>query len=353
MDILIIGGGIIGLSVAVALAKSQKQVGIIDGGFTGMATTAAAGMLAPGAEQLPPGPMRDFCQASLKRYPAWIEELEHTTGQSTGYWPCGILAPADTPEPGHHTGIWIDRQELEHQQPGLGEQFVGAWWYPDNGQVDNRRLTHVLRQAAQSLGVQFFAQETVVQIVQAQGRISHLMTHQTAHHAEHYILATGAWTHKLLNLPVYPRKGQMLALQIPSSAPRLQHVIFGPAYLVPRQDGHLIIGATSEDVGFQDGVTASGLHTLLQKAMATYPLLQNWPVVETWWGYRPLTPDECPILGPSPWPNLTFATGHYRNGILLAPITAEVISNHLNGNTWPETLNFCRWERFGTSVELL
>lgn len=297
--------------------------------------------------------MRDFCHASLKLYPDWIQELEDLTGQATGYWPCGILAPVVSPEPGHHTGIWLERSALDERQPGLAPQFVGAWWYPDNGQVDNRRLTQVLRQAAQRLGVRLFPQETVTRIAQAQGRITHVVTQHASYQADHYLLATGAWTGKLLNLPVYPCKGQMLALQMPTGQLSLQQVIYGPAYLVPRQDGRLIVGATSEKVGFLDGTTAGGLHDLLQRAMGTYPLLRDWPLVETWWGYRPATPDECPILGPSPWPNLTFATGHYRNGILLAPITAQVIAAYLNGQPWPQTLNFCRWERLATSLELL
>ncbi|MEN9248682.1 MAG: glycine oxidase ThiO [Gloeomargarita sp. GMQP_bins_120] len=351
MDVCILGGGVIGLSIAVALAQGQKRVIVLDAGFPGKAATAAGGMLAPGAEQLPPGPMRDLCQASLQRYPTWIQELEQLTGASAGYWPCGILAPVTTPAPGNHTGIWLDRSALDSRQPGLGEQFIGAWWYPDNGQVDNRRLIHLLQRAAQALGVQLRPAEPVIQIHQTQGRISQVTTPSAIYQADHYILATGAWTHKLLNLPVYPRKGQMLALRMPRDTLPLRQVVFGPAYLIPRRDGQLVVGATSEDVGFQDGVTAGGLQTLLQQAMATYPPLRDWPLVETWWGYRPLTPDEFPILGPSPWPNLTFATGHYRNGILLAPITADVIRDYLNGCPWPDNLHFCRWERFGTALE--
>jgi len=351
MDILIIGGGIIGLSIAVALAKTQRQVGILDGGFPGTAAYAAAGMLAPGAEQLPPGPLRDLCHASLERYPTWIQDLEARTGHPTGYWACGILVPVTDRTQGNHQGLWLDRAELDQRQPGLGDHFQGAWWYPDNGQVDNRQLTHALRQAAQSLGVQFFPQQTVVRLEAKGTTIHRVLTDVMSHQADHYILATGAWTHKLLSLPVYPCKGQMLALQAPH-APGLNHVVFASAYLVPRHDGRLVVGATSEDVGFQGGITAGGIHTLLQAAIRTYPPLAHWPLVETWWGYRPLTPDTCPILGPSPWENLTLATGHYRNGILLAPITAEIITQYLNGQPWPAELAFCRWDRFGNTLEL-
>ncbi|MEN9217330.1 MAG: glycine oxidase ThiO [Gloeomargarita sp. HHBFW_bins_162] len=351
MEILILGGGMIGLSIAVALAKTNRQVGIIDGNFPGTAAYAAAGMLAPGAEQLPAGAMRNLCQASLQKYPVWIEELEDYTGQSAGYWPCGILVPATHQQRGNHTGIWLNRQELDTYQPGLNEHFIGGWWYPDNGQVDNRLLAQMLRQAAQRLGVQFFPQETVVHIAQERGKITQVMTQAASHLADHYVLTTGAWTHKLLSLPVHPRKGQMVALQAPHT-PGLHQVIFADAYLVPRRDGRLVIGATSEDVGFHAGVTAGGLHSLLARAIHTYPGLESWPVVETWWGYRPVTPDELPILGPSPWENLTLATGHYRNGILLAPITAELICNYLNGQPWPQELDFCRWDRFSSHLEL-
>lgn len=352
MDVLIIGGGIIGLSIAVELAKTQGRVGIIDGGFPGTAAQAAAGMLAPGAEQIPPGAMRDLCEASLQCYPAWIQDLEERTGQTTGYWPCGIVVPVTSQAGGHHRGLWLNREQLDQRQPGLGADFLGGWWYPDNGQVDNRLLHAVLYQAAQSLGVQFFSHETVVRIASQGTQITQVVTHEASHQAGHYVLTTGAWTYKLLSLPVRPRKGQMLALQAPH-APGLNQVVFASAYLVPRRDGRLVVGATSEDVGFQDGITAGGLHQLLKAAIQTYPPLQNWPLLETWWGYRPATPDECPILGPSPWENLTLATGHYRNGILLAPITAQVIGNYLNGHPWPAELAFCRWDRFGKSLNLL
>ncbi len=352
MDVLIIGGGMIGLSIAVELAKTQRRVGIVDGGFPGTAAHAAAGMLAPGAEQLPPGAMRDLCQRSLLRYPDWIRDLEASTGRLAGYWPCGILAPVTSREGANHQGIWLNRPELDQQQPGLGVAFMGGWWYPDNGQVDNRLLHAVLYQAAQSLGVHFFSHETVVHIEQMGTKITQVATHQASHQAGHYILTTGAWTQKLLSLPVQPRKGQMLALQAPQ-APGLNQVVFGDAYLVPRRDGRLVVGATSEDVGFTGGITAGGLHSLLSRAIRIYPPLQNWPLVETWWGYRPVTPDELPILGPSPWENLTLATGHYRNGILLAPITAELISNYLHGQPWPSELSFCRWDRFDSTPELL
>ncbi|APB33988.1 thiazole biosynthesis protein ThiG, putative [Gloeomargarita lithophora Alchichica-D10] len=352
MDVLIIGGGIIGLSTAVELAKTQRQVGIVEGGFPSTATPAAAGMLAPGAEQIPAGALLDLCQASLQRYPTWIQDLEERTGKTTGYWPCGILVPVTSQAMGYHRGIWLNRGELDRQQPGLGAQFQGGWWYPDNGQVDNRLLTQVLRHVAQTLGVHFFSQETVVRIEPVGDRITQVVTHQASHQAAHYILTTGAWTQKLLSLPVHPRKGQMLALQAPH-APALNQVVFASAYLVPRRDGRLVVGATNEDVGFQGGITAGGLHSLLERAIHTYPPLQDWPILETWWGYRPVTPDECPILGPSPWENLTLATGHYRNGILLAPITAELIGNYLNGQPWPSELDFCRWNRFASSLELL
>ena len=351
MDILIIGGGIIGLSIAVELAKTQRRVSILDGGFPGTAAYAAAGMLAPGAERIPPGGLRDLCQASLARYPAWIQDLEARTGQSTGYWPCGILAPVSERTQSNPHGIWLDRAELDQQQPGLGPHFQGAWWYPQEGQVDNRQLTQVLHQAATSLGVEFFPQQTVVRLEAKNATIQRVLTDVTSHQADHYILAAGAWAQKLLSLPVAPRKGQMLALQAPH-APGLNQVVFASAYLVPRRDGRLVVGATSEDVGFQGGTTAGGIHTLLHEAIRTYPPLAPWPLVETWWGYRPLTPDQAPILGPSPWDNLTLATGHYRNGILLAPITAEIITQYLNGQPWPKELAFCRWDRFGNHLAL-
>jgi glycine oxidase len=322
-EVLIIGGGIIGLAIAIELKSQGAAVTIFCRDFAEGATHAAAGMLAPQAEELPPGSMLDFCLESRARYPDWIHKLEALTGMNAGYWACGILAPRYQASA---NAQWLDRAMLLTHQSDLGEEVVGGYWFPNDAQVDNRALAKVLWMAAKELGVEI--QTGIhVQRFALDTNVNYLETNQGTWKADHYILATGAWAQELLPIPVFPRKGQMLAVQVPDPTTLpLQHVLFGDAYIVPRQDGRIIIGATSENVGFQRGNTAIGVHTLLANAMRLYPPIQNFALQEIWSGFRPATPDELPILGESPYANLTLATGHYRNGILLAPITGSAIA---------------------------
>lgn len=356
-EIVIIGGGLIASAIALELKQRGANVTLLCRDSHQAATLAAAGMLAPQAEQISPGPMAELCQRSLALYPDWASKLESLTGKATGYWPCGILAPvyesSPTPPSSQAIGVktWLDRATLQHYQPGLGPEVAGAWWYPEEGQVDNRALFHSLRAALIEQGVTLKEGVTVESWVQQNRRITSLRTSLGDWQADHYILATGAWASELLPLPVRPRKGQMLALQVPPALMAqglpLQRVLFGEeSYIVPRRDGRIVIGATSEDVGFTPHNTAQGVQNLLQRAIRLFPALAELPIQELWWGFRPTTPDESPILGESPCENLTLATGHHRNGILLAPITAQLIADRLiNGQTDPLLAHF-HYDRF-------
>ena len=337
-DVLIIGGGVIGLAIAVELKLRGASVTVLSRDFQAAASHAAAGMLAPLAEALPPGPMLDLCKRSRELYHDWTRKLEDLTGEPTGYWPCGILAPVYTqlehPGCSDRNGYdvqetWLDRDAINLYQPGLGSDVVGGWWYPEDAQVDNRSLVGALWTVAQSLGVDVRDQITVEVIQQQQRQVIGVQTSSGVISAEHYVLATGAWSNELLPSPVRPKKGQMLSVQVPEhSLPDLERILFAPdIYIVPRRDGRIVIGATSEDVGFTPQNTPSGIQALLERAIRLYPQLQHYPIQEFWWGFRPATPDELPILGTSPYKNLTLATGHYRNGILLAPVTASLIAD--------------------------
>ncbi|MBV9390096.1 MAG: glycine oxidase ThiO [Chroococcidiopsidaceae cyanobacterium CP_BM_ER_R8_30] len=356
-DVLIIGGGVIGLAIAIELKLRSCQVTLISRDFQAAATHAAAGMLAPQAEAIPAGPMLDLCLRSRTLYPEWTQKLESLTGETCGYWPCGILAPVYSQEPRHSHGNgeavqeWLDREAINLYQPGLGSEVVGGWWYPEDAQVDNRALARILWTAAQSLGVDI-KEGVAVEAIQQQQR--HVVGIQTKEEgvlqATHYVLAAGAWCHEILPLPVHPRKGQMLSLRVPNNIySGLQRVLFGPGiYIVPRRDQRIIIGATSEDVGFTPHNTPSGIQVLLERAIRLYPQLQHYPIQELWWGFRPVTPDELPILGASPCRNLTLATGHYRNGILLAPITATLIADSILTQPDP-LLEYFHYSRFYNS----
>ncbi|WP_375472987.1 glycine oxidase ThiO [uncultured Nostoc sp.] len=352
-ETVIIGGGVIGLAIAIELKLRGTNVTVLCRDFQAAATHAAAGMLAPDAENIANEAMRSLCWRSRALYPDWTRKLEELTGLNTGYRACGILAPlfeeaggqggrgAGGAEEQRSRGeslssssssspaYWLNKEAIHQYQPGLGAEVVGGWWYPEDAQVDNKALAHVLRTVAESVGVELKDGIIVEAFLQQQGQVVGVQTNAGIIRAAHYILASGAWSNELLPLPVLPRKGQMLSVRIPEVSPELplKRVLFGQnIYIVPRRD-RLVIGATSEDVGFVPNNTPEGIQKLLQAAIRLYPQLKHYPIQEFWWGFRPTTPDELPILGTSHCQNLTFATGHYRNGILLAPVTAALIAD--------------------------
>ncbi|MBD2728584.1 glycine oxidase ThiO [Nostoc sp. FACHB-892] len=345
-EIVIIGGGVIGLAIAIELKLRGTSVTVFCRDFQAAATHAAAGMLAPDAENITNGAMRSLCWRSRALYPDWTRKLEELTGLNTGYRPCGILAPVfeEAGQGARGTGgdrevnssssssspaYWLNEEAIHQYQSGLGAEVVGGWWYPEDALVDNKALAHVLWTVAESVGVELKDGITVEAFLQQQGKVVGLQTNAGMIRAAHYVLASGAWSNELLPIPVRPRKGQMLSVRIPEFAPELplKRVLFGQdIYIVPRRD-RLVLGATSEDVGFTPNNTPEGIQKLLQAAIRLYPQLKHYPIQEFWWGFRPATPDELPILGTSHCPNLTLATGHYRNGILLAPVTASLIAD--------------------------
>jgi thiazole synthase len=354
-DILIIGGGVIGLAIAVELKLRGTNVTVLCRDFQAAATHAAAGMLAPDAEIIQDQAMRELCWRSRALYPEWTRKLEDLTGVSTGYWACGILAPVYQQPTSHapyeSPAYWLDQQAIRQYQPGLGDDVAGGWWYPEDAQVDNRALAQALWTAAKTLGVELKENTTVEGLIQHQGQIIGVQTNTGVIRASHYVLAAGAWSNQLLPLPVSPRKGQMLSVRVPDSVPELplRRVLFGEnIYIVPRRNRSIILGATSEDVGFTPNNTPAGIQTLLQQAIRLYPQLQDYPIQEIWWGFRPATPDELPILGTSHCENLTLATGHYRNGILLAPVTAEIIVNLICEHKSDSLLANFHYSRFHT-----
>ncbi|MGI8502152.1 MAG: glycine oxidase ThiO, partial [Hassallia sp.] len=389
-DVLIIGGGVIGLAIAIELKLRSSNVTVLCRDFNAAATHAAAGMLAPDAENISGEAMQSLCRRSRRLYPDWTRKLEDLTGLNTGYSSCGILAPiygdwglgigdggqggqgdkgdkgtrgegdkennssfppSPTPPLPHSSSsaYWLDKEAIHQYQPGLGDEVTGGWWYPEDGQVDNRALARVLWTAAESLGVELKEGITVEAIEQQQGQVVGVQTNAGLIRTEHYVLAGGAWSNELLPLPVRPKKGQMLSLRSPefTSELPLKRILYGQdIYIVPRRDRRIILGATSEDVGFTPHNTPAGISYLLQSAIRLYPQLQDYPIEELWWGFRPATSDELPILGTSHCKNLTLATGHYRNGILLAPITATLIADLICEQKSDSLLSQFNYSRF-------
>lgn len=360
--VVILGGGLMGLTIAHALAQRGETVRVISRRRSEAAGFVAAGMLAPHAEGLDGG-LLALGQASLARIPQWVEEVEADSGLPCGLGIGGIVVPfASTGErdayPTAPFGEALNRGGLEREVPGLGPRWRAGLLFRQDGQIDNRRcLMRALEAACVHRGVAF-EEGTEVDAVRTATESSGALTGLRMRRANgethllactRAVLACGAWAGRLLpDLPVYPVKGQMLSLQAPRGA--LKRVVFGPGtYMVPRTDGLVVVGATSEpEAGFAAGLTPAGQRQLERGLAALFPEASAWPPMERWWGFRPGTPDGAPLLGESAIPGLWVATGHYRNGVLLAVMTATTIADSLTGSGQaPET---ARWlELFAAS----
>ena len=360
-EVIVIGGGVIGLAIAIDLKLRGADVTVISRDRKQAASYAAAGMLAPMAEQIENSAMLDLCLKSRWLYPEWIRQLENISNLKADYLPCGILAPILNSahlerstlvrsSQKSSNAVWLDDRSIHHYQSGLSDSVVGGWWYPEDGQVDNRSLMKTLLRVVDVLGIDLKEGIAVQAMQNRANKITSIFTSQGEFQADKYVLATGSWSSQLLPIPVRPVKGQMLCLQMPHENGQpypLQKVLFGEnIYLVPRQDGRLIVGATVEEVGWAPHNSPVGIQGLLQKAMQLVPAAAQWSIQDFWWGFRPGTTDELPILGQSAYQNLYLATGHHRNGILLAPITANLIGNLLSESQSDELLTHFSWQRF-------
>jgi glycine oxidase len=373
-----------GLAVAHQLARRGASVLVLSRRRSEAAGFVAAGMLAPHAEGIG-GALLRLGQASLQRIPAWVAEIEADSDLGCGLRPCGIVVPfANASErDGYATATWgtaLDRSGLEREIPGIGPRWRAGLLFEQDGQIDNRRrLMRALERACVQRGVQFEEGSEVLELITSHGETSaapapvsaarSAAPARAAHPARleavrlrradgselelpcrTAVLAGGAWSALLLpQLPVVPVKGQMLSLQGPIGA--LPRVVFGPGtYLVPREDGLLVVGATSEpEAGFSEGLTPCGQRQLEQGIAALLPAASHWPPMERWWGFRPCTPDEGPLLGPGPIGGLWLATGHHRNGVLLAALSADLVARGISRESSPgdgEQLEAFRWDRF-------
>ena len=346
--VVIIGAGVIGLGIAWRLAQ-RATVTVFDRGKAGAgASHAAAGMLAacceaePGEETLVM-----LGRESQKRWPAFAEELEQASGIDVELRREGTLVLALTADDqatiAHHLEFqrrldlpleWLSAAATRAREPRLAGKIAGALFSPQDHQVDNRKLAQALRIAAERAGVNIHEHQPVKELAVRGGQARGVVLEDgTSVAADIVVLAAGAWSRKIDGLPpdrrppVRPTKGQMLALRMDPADPLLTHVLWAPgAYLVPRRDGRLIVGATVEEKGFDTTVTAGGLLTLLEAAWRAIPAVEELPVDEIWVGHRPGSRDDAPILGPGPLDGLFYATGHHRNGILLAPVTADAVA---------------------------
>ncbi len=346
--VVIIGAGVVGLGIAWRLA-GRAAVTVFDRGKAGAgATHAAAGMLAacceaePGEEALVA-----LGRESQARWPAFAEELARFTGVDVELRREGTLVLALTADDqatiGHHLEFqrkldlpleWLSAAATRAKEPRLAGKIAGALFSPQDHQVDNRKLAQALHIAAEAAGANILEHRPVREIVAQGGRAKGVLLEDgTAVAADIVVLAAGAWSRMIGGLPpdrrppVRPVKGQMFSLRMDASTPLLTHVLWAPSvYLVPRRDGRLIVGATVEEKGFDDTITAGGMLTLLEAAWRAVPAVEELPIEEIWVGHRPGSRDDAPILGLGPLDGLFYATGHHRNGILLAPVTADAMA---------------------------
>ncbi|MGE0524435.1 MAG: glycine oxidase ThiO [Variibacter sp.] len=350
--VAVIGAGVVGLGIAWRLAQRGRAVTVFDKGTAGCgASHAAAGMLAACAEAEPGEEnLIALGRASQTLWPDFAAELEAASGESVDLRQEGTLVVALTADDQarihHHLEFqkrlglpveWITAAQARRYEPHLGSRLAGALWSPQDHQADNRKLAVALRVAAERAGVAVHEDTTVSRLLVERDRVAGVVLGDgRAIRADVTVLAAGAWSRGIEGLPaelrppVRPIKGQMLALQMDPSAPLLTHVVWGPSiYLVPRRDGRLIVGATVEEKGFDTQLTAGGMLTLLEAAWRVFPAIEELPIAEMWVGHRPGSRDDAPILGPASVPGLVYATGHHRNGILLAPVTADAVARFI------------------------
>ncbi|TAM59637.1 glycine oxidase ThiO [bacterium] len=350
-DVVIIGAGLIGLALARELAQRGASVRVLDTGEPGHAASwAAAGMLAPSSEGLD-GSFYELCSASLERYPAFAAELHAQTGLDVHLRREGFVSPAyddaglefiearaaEARARGLHARMLTTAQTLQ-LEPALAP-VRAAVFFEHEASVDNRRLGRALRAAVECAGVRVDEGLPWVRVAATQRRVNGVETAQGFISAPVVVNAAGAWAGGIegvpehARVPVEPVKGQMLALAMPANLVR--HTIYARhgTYLVPRDDGRLLVGATGERVGFDTRVTAAGVQRLLERALRIAPGLKDLALVETWAGLRPGTPDSLPYLGAGALEGYFLATGHLRNGVLLTPITAELVADAIEGRT--------------------
>ncbi|MFE3037420.1 glycine oxidase ThiO [Streptomyces canus] len=376
-DVLVVGGGIIGLVTAWRAAQRGLTTAVVDPEPGGGAAQVAAGMLAAVTElHYGEQTLLGLNLASAHRYPAFAAELTELTGQDLGYRRCGTLAVAlDADDRAHlrelhalqrQSGLeseWLSGRECRRLEPMLAPGVRGGLRVDGDHQIDPRRLTRALLAACERAGVVFhrtWAQRLRVAGDRAAGVAT---TDGEELGADQVVLAGGSLSGRLEGIPqallppVRPVKGQVLRLTVPPRhAPFLSRTVRAVVrgshvYLVPRESGELVIGATSEELGWDTTVTAGGVYELLRDAHELVPGITELPLTETRAGLRPGSPDNAPLLGPTELPGLLLATGHYRNGVLLTPITGDALAHALTTGELPEVARPFTPRRFLESVE--
>ena len=358
-DVIVVGGGVIGLSIAWKASERGLSVTVVEESPGRGASWAAAGMLAPVTE-VHPGEehVLGLGVASLALYPDFVARLEELTGLSTGYREGGTLMAAATGDDyaalqdvalvQERLGLEVERlkrKDARALEPALTPGLRAAWFAAGDHHIDNRALVEAVTEACKRSGVELVA-DTVAEVIVSRTRAMGVrLASGAVLDAGALVVAAGAWSGALPGIPdeyrppVRPVKGQLLYLRGAADEQLLTHNVRGlDVYIVPRRDGRIVVGATVEERGFDMTVTAGAVYELLRDAFELVPGLSELELVECVAGLRPGSPDNAPMIGATGLDGLFVATGHYRNGILLTPLTAEAMAELLVSGTPPETI---------------
>lgn len=365
-EIVVIGGGVIGLVIAWRLSHNGHRVTVLERGQIGReASWAAAGMLAPHCELDQPDAFFELCQKSLEAYPAFISALKQETGYAIDYITNGTIFPALSDGDQQKLEIRYKRQKeaglpvellsakaSRRLEPNLSCHVQMALRYPADHQVENRDLIRALTQAIRQLGGIIHEGTAVKRILTDQSQVIGVQADSVSWETRHIVNATGSWARYLdgvpntVRPPIRPVHGQILSLATGDAWPFRHTIYSSKTYLVPRSNGRLLIGATVEESGFRKEVTVEGILQLFHGALRLAPALRSYPFEATWSGLRPTTSDGLPILGPTAVQGLYLATGHYRNGILLAPITGDLMADMIENQSIPSLMKPFLPDRF-------
>lgn len=361
-DIVVIGAGLIGLATAWRLAAAGAQVTLCDPTPGARTSSVAAGMLAPVTEvEYGEDELLALNLAGAAAWPSFAAELEALTGLPAGLHHTGTLSVAYDADDAaslrrlasyqRRLGLEVEEltgREARKREPLLAPGVSGGVWVPGDHSVDNRRAVAALLRATELSGVRTVRQQVARVVVEGGTAVGVDLADGSSIRAEHVVAAGGPWSAQLegvpqeLRPPVRPVKGEILRLRVPTAyRPVLRHTVRATArgfsvYLVPRPGGELVVGATSTELGYDTRVLAGGVFSLLRDGRTVLPILDELELVESVAGLRPATPDNAPVLGPSGLDGLLWATGHYRNGVLLTPVTAQVIAETITTGRLPD-----------------
>lgn len=347
-DAVIAGGGLIGSAIALELAQAGLSVAVFEKGEPGReASWASAGILSPAPETPGMIPIVPLAKASMGLYPEFVANVEEISGQNVGFRPFGTMDALFSRDAKRdlstlialHHGLGLKAEPLRPEdarelEPALSPEVEAAALRPDEASIDNRALTQAILHAARKSGAEIFPNHAVEAIWREGNRCAGLKLRNETVAAKWTIIASGCFSASIEGVatyaPVRPAKGQMVSLRAVETGTRaelkIRRVLWSEKiYLVPRNDGRILAGATVEYVGFDKHVTAGAVEKILSDAIELAPGLANARIEETWAGLRPDSPDHLPIVGPTDLEGLLIATGHFRSGVLLTPITARLI----------------------------